>query len=298
MSLKELRTDASDLPGEDPDHSTPASFYRKDRNALKIDRLSTRVTILTFLLPVFMGVVLYFAYLDMKDQVRGMDAVKDSQVDYLSRQMEEKLNALDVRIAKNRFDLDEKLPPLEKKSGFLEGQLGKLTASKADLTTMEQEISKLEEQLARQDRRIQNNADQHQVNLAEMERINATLLSALAKDRERFENEIRTMKQETATLDAVKQDVAALQALKQEVASLQTRIRDSLVDLEPFRKSLNRLETQVRDLENQFMARTEITRRLMALKTEMVESLNNMEKKINTPPLPVPDSISEQTLTQ
>ena len=212
--------------------------------------------------------------------------------------MEEKLNALDVRIAKNRFDLDEKLPVLEKKSGFLEGQLGKLTASKADLKTLDQEISKLADQMAKQDRRIQNNADQHQVNLAEMERINATLLSALARDRERFENEIRMMKQDTATLDALKQDVAALQALKQEVVSLQARIRDSQVDLEPFKKSLDRLETQVRDLENQIMARTEITRRLMALKTEMVESLNNMEKKINTPPLPVPDSISEQSLTQ
>ena len=298
MSLKELRTDASDLPGEDPDHTSPASFYRKDRNALKIDRLSTRVTIITFLLPVFMGVVLYFVYLDLKDRVMGMDEIKDSQVDYLSRQMEEKLNALDVRIAKNRFDLDEKLPVLEKKSGFLEGQLGKLTASKADLKTLEQEISKLADQLAKQDRRIQNNADQHQVNLAEMERINAALLSALARDRERFENEIRTMKQEAAKMDALKQDVAALQALKQEMVSLQTRIRDSQADLEPFRKSLDRLETQVRDLENQLMDRTEITRRLMALKTEMIESLNNLEKKINTPPLPVPDSISEQSLTQ
>jgi len=288
MSLKELRTDASDLPGDDPDHSTPASFYRKDRNALKIDRLSTRVTIITILLPVFMGVVLFFVYLDMKDRVMGMDENKDSQVDYLSRQMEEKLNALDVRIAKNRFDLDEKLPVLEKKSGFLEGQLGKLTASKADLKTLEQEISKLADQLARQDRRIQNNADQHQVNLAEMERINATLLSALARDRERFENEIRTMKQDAATLTSLKQDVTALQA----------RLDDNRVDLKPVQNSLAQLEQQVSELKNQLMSRTEITRRLIALKTEMVESLNNMEKKINTPPLPVPDSISEQSLTQ
>lgn len=296
MTLKDFRTDPSDLPAEDP--AAPASLYRDERHSLKLDRLSTRVTIISVLLPVFMGVVLFFIYLDMKDRVQGMDAVKDSQVDYLSRQMEEKLNSLDVRIAKNRFDLDEKLPALEKKSGFLEGQLAKLTASKADLKTMEQEISKLADLLARQDRRIQNNADQHQVNLAEMERINATLLSSLAQDRERFENEIRTMKQEAASLDALKQEVAALQSLKQEVASLQTRVRDSQVDLKPFETSLKRMETQVRDLENQLMDRTEISRRLMALKTEMVESLNNLEKKINAQPLSIPDSISEKTLTQ
>jgi chromosome segregation ATPase len=288
MTLKDFRTDPSDFPTEDPDNPAPASLYRNERHSLKLDRLSTRVTIITILLPVFMGVVLFFVYLDMKDRVMGMDEIKDSQVDYLSRQMEEKLNALDVRIAKNRFDLDEKLPPLVKKTGFLEEQLGKLTAAKADRTTLEQEISKLADQLARHDRRIQNNADQHQVNLAEMERINATLLSTMAQDRERFENEIRMMKQEAASLDALKQEVNALQA----------RMDENRVDLEPIQKTLAQLEQQVSELKNQLMSRTEVSRRLMALKTEMVESLNNLEKKLSTPPLPIPDSISEQTLTQ
>jgi chromosome segregation ATPase len=291
MSLKDFRTDPSDLPTDDPDNPAPASLYRDERHSLKLDRLSTRVTIITILLPVLMGVALFFIYLDMKDRVMGMDAVKDSQVDYLSRQMEEKLNALDVRIAKNRFDLDETLPPLEKKTGFLEGQLGKLTASKADLKTLEQEIKTLEEQLTRQDLRIQNNADQHQVNLAEMERINATLLSALSKDRERFENEIRAVKQEAASLDGLKQDVISLQARMDEMDEDRT-------DLESIQKTVALLERQVGELKNQLMSRTEITRRLMALETEMVETMNSLEKKINTPPLPVPDSISEETLKQ
>ncbi|MDZ7665303.1 MAG: hypothetical protein U5K27_08260 [Desulfotignum sp.] len=288
MSLKEFRTDAPDLSGKDPDNSTPSSFYRKDRNALKIDRLSARVTIITLLIPLLMGVVLFFIYLDMKDQMTGVDTAKNTQVDHLTRQMEQKLNALDLRIAKNQFDLDEKLPPLEKKTGALEQQVGKLSVTKADVKTLEQGVARLEDQLVRQDRRIQNNADQHQVNLAEMERINSTLLSALAQNRERFENQIQALKQETASF----------QALKQTLVSLQAQMQENQVDLQPLQNALALLKKQVGELENQLMSRTEITRRLMALETEMDQSLNNLEKQIKTPPLPIPDSISEETLTQ
>jgi chromosome segregation ATPase len=288
MSLKKFRNDATDLPGEDPDNSTPSSFYRKDRNTLKIDRLSTRVTIITVLLPVFMGVVLFFIYLDIRDQLTGVDTAKNTQVDQLTLQMEHKLNALDVRIAKNRFDLDEKLPPLEEKTGALEQRLGKMAATKADVKALEEGITRLENQLSRQDQRIQNNADQNQANLAEMERINSTLISSLAQNREQLENQIQALKQETATL----------QPLKQELSSLRARMDESRVDLGPVQKTLSQLEKQVTELENQLMSRTEITRRLMALKTDMDQSLSNLEKKISTPPLPIPDSISEETLKQ
>ncbi len=292
MSLKDFRTDPSDLPAdlpaEDPDNPAPASLFRDERHSLKLDRLSTRMTLVTILLPLLMGVALFFIYLDMKDRVMGMDTAKNTQVDHLSRQMEEKLNALDVRIAKNRFDLDEKLPMLEKKSGFMEQQLEKLAVSKADAKALEEGISRLEDHLARQDRRIQNNTDQDQANLAEMERINTTLVSALERNREQVDGEIRNLKQ----------SFASLQTLKQEVVALQARIKDTQTNLEPFQKSLSRLETQVRDLENQLMDRTEITRRLMALETRVDQALKDLKKQIETPPLPIPDSISEETLTQ
>jgi chromosome segregation ATPase len=288
MSLKDFRTDPSDLPAEDPDNPAPASLFQDERHSLKLDRLSTRMTLVTILLPLLMGVALFFIYLDMKDRVMGMDTAKNTQVDQLSRQMEEKLNALDVRIAKNRFDLDEKLPMLEKKSGFMEQQLEKLAVSKADAKALEEGISRLEDHLARQDRRIQNNTDQDQANLAEMERINTTLVSALERNREQVDGEIRNLKQ----------SFASLQTLKQEVVALQARIKDTQTNLEPFQKSLSRLETQVRDLENQLMDRTEITRRLMALETRVDQALKDLKKQIETPPLPIPDSISEETLTQ
>lgn len=298
MSLKDYRTDASDLPQEDPDTLPSPALYQKDRNALKIDKLSTRVTIITIILPILIGAVLFFIYLDMKDQVLDVDTAKNNRVEQLSRQMEEKMNALDIRIAKNRFDLEEKLPLMEQKTGSLEQQLGKLAASKADVSALDAESAKLGDQLARQDRRIQNNADQDQANLAELERINSSLRSAMDENQAQFEKKVRTLKQEMASFQALKQEVASLQTQRQELISLQEQLNDKRLDLEQLRKQVSLLEKQHKELENQFMTRKEVDRRLTELQNNVNQTLKNLENRIKSPPLQIPDSISEETLTQ
>lgn len=298
MSLKDYRTDASDLPQEDPDTLPSPALYQKDRNALKIDKLSTRVTIITIILPILIGAVLFFIYLDMKDQVLDVDTAKNTRVEQLSRQMEEKMNALDIRIAKNRFDLEEKLPLMEQKTDSLEQQLGKLAASKADVSALDAESAKLGDQLARQDRRIQNNADQDQANLAELERINSSLRSAMDENQAQFEKKVRTLKQEMTSFQALKQEVASLQTQRQELISLQEQLDDKRLDLEQLRKQVSLLEKQHKELENQFMTRKEVDRRLTELQNNVNQTLKNLENRIKSPPLQIPDSISEETLTQ
>lgn len=299
MSLKEYRTDAFDLPREEMDPSSPSTEYMKDRNALKIDKLSTRVTIITLLLPIFIGVILFFIYLDMKDQVMEVDTAKNTQVDHVSRQMEEKMNALDIRIAKNRFDLDEKLPALEKKNDSLAQQLAKLGASKADVNALDEGFASLEKKLSRQEQRIQNNADQDQANLAEIERINSTLLASLAENRNQFKKEVQALKQELASLQALEQKMASLETLTQELTSIQNRMDDNLADLQSIEKMVGLLKEQVSGLENQIMSRTEISRRLMALKSDVDQSLADLKKQIQPPPpLSMPKDVSEQNLTQ
>lgn len=298
MSLKDYRTDASDLPQEDPDTLPSPALYQKDRNALKIDKLSTRVTIITIILPILIGAVLFFIYLDMKDQVLDVDTAKNNRVEHLSRQMEEKMNALDIRIAKNWFDLEEKLPLMEQKTDSLEQQLGKLAASKADVSALDAESAKLGDQLARQDRRIQNNADQDQANLAELERINSSLRSAMDENQAQFEKKVRTLKQEMTSFQALKQEVASLQTQRQELISLQEQLDDKRLDLEQLRKQVSLLEKQHKELENQFMTRKEVDRRLTELQNNVNQTLKNLENRIKSPPLQIPDSISEETLTQ
>jgi len=248
------------------------------------------------MLPVLIGAVLFFIYLDIKDQVVDADISKKNQAEYLARQSEEKLNALDMRIAKNRFDLDEKLPVLEKKEQSLENQVAKLAASKADTEALDMRIARLDDMLAKQDRRIQNNAAQDKTNLAELERINASLLSEIAKTRDHFETVAR--------------------ALKQETKSLAKNVDTKIIDLQRLQKDVSILDKQVKDLANQGISRNELNQRFADIETSVNQAIKALEKKLenlstrsnlspDTKPkpmvdmdIPVPDTISEKNLTQ
>jgi chromosome segregation ATPase len=296
MSLKDFRTDASDFPREDDENNIQSSSYLQELNTLKIDTLSNRVTIISIMLPVLIGAVLFFIYLDIKDQVVDADTSKKNQVAYLARQSEEKLNALDMRIAKNRFDLDEKLPVLEKKEQSLENQLAKLAASKADTEALDTRIARIDDMLAKQDRRIQNNAAQDKTNLAELERINTSLLSQIAKTRDQFET--------------------AANALKQEIKSLAETMETKTIDLQRIQKDVSILDKQVKELGNQGINREELNRRFADIETSVNQAIKALETKLDklstrsdlspdTRPkpqvdmdIPVPDTISEKNLTQ
>jgi chromosome segregation ATPase len=298
MSLKDYRTSPSDLPQEEADTPAPSSLYVNERDALKIDKLSNRVTIISVILPVLIGVVLFFIYLDIKDQVSDADMSKKTQVEDVARQAEEKLNALDMRIAKNRFDLDEKLPLLEKKGQSLETQLAKMAASKADTAALDAGVKRLESILDKHDHRIQNNAVQDQANLAELERINAALLSVIAQNRDQIGKETQALKQDA-------------ERLQKEITALKETVNTKIGDLQRLQRDLSLLDKLVKDMENQFVTRKELNQRLTGLETGFNQTLEALEKQqtppasLNTAPdqqaqpkIIVPEDISEGTLKQ
>ncbi len=307
MGLKDFRSNASDLSEEDGD-SIASSSYLQELNTLKIDKLSNRVTIISVMLPVLIGVVLFFIYLDIKDQVVDADISKTNQVEHLIHQSEEKLNALDVRIAKNQFYLDEKLPLLEKKLSSLESQMAKLIASKVDVTTLDNSIARLDTAMAKHDQRIRNNAAQNKTNVEQMERINASLLAAMQENQEQFEKISRD--------------------LEKEISSFEETINARIVDFQTMQKNLSLLDKQIKNVENQIMTRKELAQRFAGLESVLNKAISDLQKKMEMPvpsavplldnqskkqpgessdpkadPLldtavPVTDTISEDTLTQ
>lgn len=314
MSLKDFHSDASDLSEEDED-SIASSSYLQDLNTLKIDKLSNRVTIISVMLPVLIGVVLFFIYLDIKDQVVDADISKTNQMETITRRAEEKLNALDVRIAKNRFDLDEKLPVLEKKLQSLESQTAKLIASKLDVTALDTNIARLDAALDKHDQRIRNNANQDQANVAQMERINASLQETVQKNQAAFEK----------TFTGLEERIASL---KEPMDTLKQTLDTRLVAFQTLQKDVSLLDKQIKDVEKQIVSRKELAQRFAALEIAVEKAVADLQKNLKNPspssgppldkqsekeateprdtqlkPLldtqvPVPDTISEGTLTQ
>ena len=155
MSLKDFKPDeadfdiqTTDLPRSDAGIET--SGYQEEINTLKIDKLSNRVTIISIILPCLIGAILVFAYLDMKERVVDVDQTKNSQVERISNLFDGKLNALDIRIAKNRFDIDKQLPDIAAKQVALEGKMAKLNSEKADQKQISTSLSKIDKSVKKQ----------------------------------------------------------------------------------------------------------------------------------------------------
>ena len=173
--LGDYRTPEDDPAFKDNEPGLGGTIFQQEANTLKIEKLSQRVTIISVIIPCLIIAILVFVYMDITEKVVDVDQTQADQMARVSKDLEIKLNALDVRIAKTTHQLDEKLTALETKRQALENQTAKMSAAKVDLKAMEAALAKL-------DKRIQANADQDKSTLAAMEHINRQLLSAIEKN--------------------------------------------------------------------------------------------------------------------
>ncbi|MDD9304843.1 MAG: hypothetical protein HUK40_21870 [Desulfobacter sp.] len=307
-SLGDFRSDISRLPEEEntsPDMQ--GSIYHQEINTLKIEKLSQRITIISIILPCIIIAVLVFAYIDMKERVVDVDQSKGSQMAKVARDLETKLNALDVRIAKAKFELDEKLVLVEKKSQALENQAAKMSSAKADLAAVNKAMAKLE-------KRIKTNSGQDKATLAQMKKINGQLHAQIKDNNDRFKSSAQKIKDE---IQLFKEEFDArlleLSSYEQQIAQLfkQTGLMDKKI------KTLKQ-DTQISMEKEMAKARLSFEKTIKELKASMTAGpsarTTPVDKPSETqtppqksgqpsslPPLPVSDktgSISEQNLSQ
>lgn len=279
MSLRDFRSDPSDLKGDAREDAIQSSLYHQEITSLKIDKLSNRVTIISVILPVLISVVLFFSYLDIQERVTDVDTTKNTQVDRLTRQFEEKLNALDVRIAKNRFDMDERLPLLEQKEQALENQVAKMASAKADSAVIEKAVAKVEAALAKIDKRIRNNASQDKATLAEIERINQALVAEAAQTADEHRKGVEKLTRQTA----------ALKKSLDEKSSKNDALQSSLDQL---KKDLSLIKLQVKSMEQALVSSKDLDRRLADLEAALVKKFT---RKTSQAPKPKSNPQASQT---
>ena len=259
MNLKDFRPDNPDFGTDETgfngeDAGIPASGYHEEINTLKIDKLSNRVTIISIILPCLIGAILVFAYLDMKERVVDVDTTKQSQVDRISQQLEEKLNALDVRIAKNRYDLDNSLPELSKKTVSLEGQIAKLTDTKADNNSIDQKFTKLEKRVA---------------TIQTIERVNKETLAFVKKNQAVFNKTIIDAKQEA-------------RLFKEEFDARLLELSDYEQQIGELRKDLSLLDKRYKRLEQESPSQAFVEKSITELTADMDARAKNLNTQLGT----------------
>ncbi|WP_051012321.1 coiled-coil domain-containing protein [Desulfobacula toluolica] len=267
MNLKDFRPDNLNFDDEEelPKHTggqIPASTHHEEINTLKIEKLSNRVTIISIIIPCLISAIIIFAYLDMKERVVDVDQTKQNQVDKISQQLEERLNALDIKIARNRYDLDNKLPELNNKTVSIEGSIAKLVSGKADNKTIQNQFIKLE-------KRVSNNANQDKMTLQTLERVNKENLSAITKNQDLFDKAARQIKEEIALF-------------KEKFDAELLKLSDSEQQIDELRMNLSLLDKKYKRLDRETISQAQLDKKLIQLKTDLNTHMKKTDEQVNT----------------
>ncbi len=265
MSLKDFKPDETKFqddspPAEETEPGMVDSGYAEEINTIRIDKLSNKITIISIIIPVMIGAIIVFAYLDMKERVVDVDQTKQSQVDKIARQLEEKLNALDVKIAKNRFDIEEALPKLKEKTTAIEGQMTTLLSAKADARSVAKQFEKLQQQ-------IKNNAGQDKSTLAMVERMNKDTLATIDKNQGKFDQAAKQIKDE-------------ITLFKEEFDARLLELSDYEQQIGLIRKDISLLDKKYKRLEQDRMSKSLAQEQHQALKNQIEQIKSSYDVKL------------------
>jgi hypothetical protein len=103
------------------------SIYIADAENLRIEKLSTRVTLVAVLIPCLLVIVLAIAYLDIKTRVISTQNTGSMGVQKLSKDLESRFSNLSLKQAKMEVQLDKHAQTLETATAAMQVNLKKAT---------------------------------------------------------------------------------------------------------------------------------------------------------------------------
>ncbi len=210
----------------DDEADSEQTVYADDAKDRRVEKLSHRVTIITILLPVLIGVIFYIAYRDVTSRVDQSKDVGAMEIQNLTSQLEENISALSTRYGELEAALNEKLVNLEKVDKAMKANLkqaedtvAQINATKADKKDQQAVVAKID--------------------------------AALAPIRKEIKD-LAAMRKEVADLALMRND---LKALSSEVSALDTDLKQQLAKIsENSDKALNgltKIQTDMSTLNNQ-----------------------------------------------
>ena len=268
MTLRDFNPDNQEINTES---ELASSLYHDDINTLKIDKLSNRVTIISIIIPCLIGAILVFAYLDMKERLVDVDLTKKNQFEKMTLQIEGKLNALDVKIAKNKFQLENKLPEFEKKDVSLEGQITKLLNTKANIKEIETSFSKIE-------KKITQNASQGKKTIKAIKTIENSNKQTLAAIKENQSIIKKNQLQFDTTTKLIKEDT---KLFKEEFDARLLELSNYEQQIAELKKNIDLLNKKYEKLDQNYTSQANLDKQVKKLSQRLTTNISVMQKDID-----------------
>jgi DNA repair exonuclease SbcCD ATPase subunit len=137
------------------DNKGTDSLFAEERNDLKLEKLTQKVTIITILIPVLIGVILIISYLDIKSLVSTVKDTGESGVQSLSQNLESRFSTLSVKFAALEATFSKKIDQMTKNQLALQNRVKEAEKSvrwlnkvKAGKKTFEEKSADFETHLA------------------------------------------------------------------------------------------------------------------------------------------------------
>jgi chromosome segregation ATPase len=260
---------------EEPD-SEQEAVYQNDAKDRRLEKLSHRVTIITILLPVLIGVIFYIAYREVTSRVDQSKDVGSMEIQNLTSQLEEKFADLSAKYGELEAALTEKLANLEKVDKAMKANLkqaedtvAKINATKADKKDQQAIVAKIDAALAPVRKEIED-------------------LAALRKevnDLALMRNDLKAISAEVTTLDKdLKQQLAAISENSNKALNNLAQIQSDMTTLSNQKMDTDALQLELLKARKSFQRDLDVATLAIDKRLEsMLRRIKDLEKLAQAP---------------
>ena len=230
---------------DEPEPVPEEALYQEEARDRRIEKISHRVTIISILIPVLLGVVFYITYRDITSRVSQSQDTGAMEIQNLSTQLEDQFEALSKKYGELEASLAQKLATLEKVDKSMTANLkqaqdmvSKINATKVDKKEQQDAIAKID-----------------------------TALGPIRKELE----SLAPMRKELETLAPMRKELETLAPMRKQLETL-TPMRKQLEILTPMREDLKTVTAELRSLDK------DTQQRLSTLSVNVDKALNDLTR--------------------
>jgi chromosome segregation ATPase len=236
----------------------PDAIYIADAENLRIEKLSTRVTLVAVLIPCLLVVVLAITYLDIKNRVINTQNTGSMGVQNLSKDLESRFSNLSLKQAKMAEQLTETSKTLETTTAALQINLKKATTEikriaeeKSDRSALTAATSKFEASVAA----LQKEMADLNTAFGKFDEELASQITLMAQGLKKDQGRLADIEKKTQRLESEKLNKDSMDlALGLERLGLQEMVKDRLREVD---KKLTALREQIDALNKRLDAQAQ-----------------------------------------
>ncbi|MFO8085919.1 MAG: hypothetical protein R6U27_16550 [Desulfobacterales bacterium] len=265
------------------------SAMREEIMEQRLEKLSTRVTLVSILLPVLIFVIFAFAYLDIKKRVFSMHDTGGERLQKLSRELESKFSSLSIRLAQFEDSFSErerslaaleesfskKILPMEEIFRTMETSVKNV---KTSLQDMENDIRQIHSSQEKMQSVHENKVDKKELDQQ---------LETIQKSFDVTQNDMKSLITQMQALDKSFKD--ELRLLTDYLAKEKKRLDEVVKATTGFAEELMKVRSDVQNLSKKadgFVHADQlplaVERSRLQLKVALDEAVSRMERRLDT----------------